>query len=562
MKKILIIFLLFTAGITHAQSSIPSNYFHKPLDIDLVLAGYFGELRSNHFHSGFDIKTQQRQGLNVLAAGPGYISRINIQHYGYGKALYIQHPNGYTTVYGHLKEFSPEIEAYIKKQQYAKESYEIEVFPEAGDLPVSQGDLIAYSGNTGGSGGPHLHFEIRDGQQRPMNPALFGIDIKDTQPPTINSLFVYPIGEEAQVNGSAQRQRIKLTPLNDGSFKTEEIDACGEIGFGISTFDRQDGAPNQNGIYRIETKLNGDKVFEIKMDKFSFAETRHINQLIDYEYYSNNNSRITKLFRNPNNPLSIYDEVVNHGTLDIQDSLDYMYNISVVDFKGNQRLIRIPIKGRQQDITSPKNINKTDYFVQANEAFSAEEGLIDIYIPKESLYNDTYLDINFQGDTVHFGEDDIPIQNNITIGFDVSKFNPEDQEKMFIAKLNKRGRPSYSTTYKKGNRFTTGVRNFGDYTLASDKIAPSVYPVNFKDGQWISSNNDIVLKITDDLSGINSYRATVNGKWILMEYEYKNNTLTHNFSDGVITETENHLKLIVTDNVGNSKTYEATFFRK
>ncbi len=491
MKKILVIFLLFSAEIIQAQSSIPTDYFQKPLDIDLVLAGYFGELRSNHFHSGFDIKTQQRQGLNVLAAGPGYISRINISHFGYGKALYIQHPNGYTTVYGHLKEFSPEIEAYIKKQQYAKESYEIEVFPEAKDLPVNQGDLIAYSGNTGGSGGPHLHFEIRDGQQRPMNPALFGIDIKDTQAPTINSLFVYPIGEEAQVNGSAQRQRLKLTPLNDGSFKTEEIDACGEIGFGISTFDRQDGAPNQNGIYKIETKLNGDKVFEIKMDKFSFAETRHINQLIDYEYYSNNNSRITKLFRDPNNPLSIYEEVVNHGTLDIKDSLDYMYNVSVVDYKGNQRTIRIPIKGKQSAITTPKNIEKTDYYVQANEAFSAEEGPIDIYIPKGSLYNDTYLDIKFQGDTVHLDEDDIPIQSNITIGFDVSKFSPEDQEKMFIAKLNKRGRPSYSTTYKKGNRFTTGVRNFGDYTLASDNTAPVIYPVNFKDGQWISSNKNI-----------------------------------------------------------------------
>jgi len=562
MKKILAIFILLSTGISQAQSSIPSNYFKNPLDIDLVLAGYFGELRSNHFHSGFDIKTQQRQGINVIAAGDGYISRINISNYGYGKALYIQHPNGYTTVYGHLKKFSPEIEAYIKKLQYAKESYEIEVFPEAKDLPLNQGDLIAYSGNTGGSGGPHLHFEIRDGQQRPMNPALFGIDIKDTQAPIINSLYVYPLGEEAQVNGSAQRQRLKLTPLSDGSFKAEEIDACGEIGFGISTFDRQDGAPNQNGIYKIETKLNGDKVFEIKMDKFSFVETRHINQLIDYEYYSSNNSRITKLYRGSNNPLSIYEEVVNNGTLDIKDSLDYMFNISVADFKGNIKMIRIPIKGKQSLIRNPKTIKKTDYFVQANEAFSTENGPIDVYIPKSSLYEDTYLDIEFKGDTIYLDEDNIPIQNYITIGFDVSKYNAEDQDKMFIAKLNKRGKPTYSSTKKKANRFTTGVRNFGTYTLASDKNAPSIYPVNFKDGQWISSNKDISLKISDDLSGINSFRATVNGKWILMEYEYKNNTITHDFSDDVVTETENLLKVIVTDNVGNSKTYEATFFRK
>jgi len=560
-RKLILLFLLITSGL-YAQPQVPTEYFNSPLDVGLVLSGTFGELRSNHFHSGLDIKTQQREGLNVLAAATGYVSRINVAVYGYGKALYIQHPNGYTTVYGHLQKFSPEIEAYVKKHQYAKESFDVELYPEAGVLPVTQGDLVAFSGNTGGSGGPHLHFEIRDGNQRPMNPKLFGINVKDTQAPTVTNLFAYPLGEEAHINGSATRQRLRLIPLNDGSFRTEQIDACGEIGFGISVYDKQDGAANNNGVYKIEASLNGDKVFEMGMDRFSFAETRHLNQLIDYEYFSNNKSRVTQLFVGNNNPLSIYNNVVNQGKLNIEDSLNYTYNIKVLDFAGNERLVRIPIQGKNPGNSPVKPLKESDHYIRADNAYSYEENGIDFYIPKNSLYEDIFLDIKFEGDTIYFHTDDTPIHSNITLGFDASKYTPENREKMFIARLGYGGRPYYNSTTRKGSRFTTGVRTFGTYTLVADIKPPVIVPVNFKSGQWISGNSALVVKITDDLSGIKSYRATVNGKFILMEYEYKNNTLTHNFSDGIVTDTENNLKIIVTDNVGNSSTYEATFFRK
>lgn len=562
MKKIFMLLFALIVTLTQAQPKVPLDYFSSPLDVNLVLSGTFGELRSNHFHSGLDIKTLQQEGLNVLASSGGTVSRIQIQHFGYGKALYILHPNGYTTVYGHLKNFSPQIEAYIKKRQYAMETYEIELFPDPGVLPVEKGELVAFSGNTGGSGGPHLHFEIRDGQQRPMNPRLFGIEIKDTQAPVINSLFAYTLGEDSNVNGSAQQQRIRLFPLADGSFKTEPINACGNIGFGISTIDKQDGASNNNGIYKIETSLNGDPVFELNFDRFSFKESRHLNQLIDYEYFSKNKSRITKLFLQPTNPLSVYNNVVNQGKLNIQDSLIYLYNIKVLDFEGNQRLIRIQIKGRQVNTIIPMEVKKTDYFVQADQAFSIEQNGIDAYIPKGSLYEDTFLDISFKGDTIYFHQDITPIHTNITLGFDLSKYQKEVREKMFIARLDHRGRPNYTSTYKKGDRFTTSIRTFGDYTLASDITSPSITPLNFKNNQWITGNSDLKLRISDDISGIKSYRATVNGKFILMEYEYKNKTLTHDFVDGVVTETENNLRVIVTDNVGNSTTYDAVFFRK
>ncbi|MFV9482207.1 M23 family metallopeptidase [Christiangramia sp. ASW11-125] len=562
MKKALLFLLSFICIQVHSQQELPQDYFENPLNVPIVLAGTFGELRSNHFHSGLDIKTQQREGLEVNAAAEGYISRINIQHYGYGKALYIQHPNGYTTVYGHLQKLSPKLKDYLRKQQYAKESYEIELFPEPGELKVEKGELIAYSGNTGGSGGPHLHFEIRDGSQRPMNAQLFGLDVADSKPPIIQGIFAYPIGEDAHVNNSQNRQKLKLIPQNDGTFAVPEVEACGEIGFGITTVDQQDGAYNQNGVFKIESILNGEEVFEIKFEKFSFAETRHLNQLIDYEYYMSNRSRIQRLYKTPSNPLSIYGNMQNEGLLNIKDSLDYQYTIRVTDLKGNEKLIRIPIKGQISDKIVKREKLETEYLASSDNGLSAKGGKMDVYIPGGSLYNDTYLDINFSDDVVTVHRDEIPLHKNFTIGFDVSDLSEEDKAKTFIARVSDNGRLNYSTTYKKGNRFTTGTRTFGNYRLAQDTNAPSVRPVNFYDGQWISGNETLKVKISDDLSGIQDFRATVNGKFILMEYEYKNNTLTHYFSDDVVTETENDLKIIVNDNVGNTTTYTAKFFRK
>lgn len=557
-----LLFLIVFSSFLFAQSPVPADYFEEPLGVPLVLSGTFGELRSNHFHSGLDIKTQGVEGLEVLASAPGYISRINIQHYGYGKALYVQHPNGYTTVYAHLQRLAPRLKEYLRKRQYDKESYEIELFPEPGELKVEQGEVIAYSGNTGGSGGPHLHFEIRDGNQRPMNAQLFGIEIPDNRAPLIEGLFAYPLGEDAHVNNSQERQKLRLIPLKDGSYTTNQVEACGEIGFGISTVDQLDMAYNKNGVYRIETSLNGDQVFEINFEKFSFSETRHLNQLIDYEYYANHRDRVQKLFRNPGNPLSLYGRLISEGKLNIKDSLDYQYTIRVTDIQGNEKLVRIPIKGQVSDKIRKREKKETPYLAMANKPFSIKENNIDVYIPEGSLYEDAYLDIKFRGDTIELHKDEIPLHSNMTIGFDMSRYPAEDREKLFIARLGNYGRPGYSTTYKKGDRFTTRTRSFGKYTLVADINPPEIRPVNFYDGQWISNKETLKVKITDDLSGIDSYRATVNGKFILMEYEYKDNTLTHYFSDDVVTETENQLKVIVIDNVGNTATYTAKFFRK
>lgn len=528
----------------------------------MVLSGNFGEMRANHFHSGIDIKTEQREGIPVYAPADGYVSRINVQHYGYGKALYILHPNGYTTVYGHLKSFAGDIEKYVKDTQYAKETFETELFPDKTLLPVKKGDLIAYTGNTGGSGGPHLHFEIRDSAQRPMNPLLFGIAIPDSKNPIVSALYAYPIDNDAHVNQGQNRTKLRLIKQKDGNYKAETVKAFGKIGFGITTFDQQDGASNKNGAYRIETRFNGTEKFEVLFNKFTFSETRYLNRYTDYNYYQTNKSMIQKLFRETNNPLSIITKEDDNGYITVQDSLQSIYTIEVNDFKGNKMYISVPIEGAKLEIIEPKTINKTEDYIYADHATSITKGKFSIYIPANSLYEDTYLDIKDEGDILKFHENVVPIHSNISITTDISSYNEADKDKLYIGRLNYKGLPYYTSTTRNGDKLTAKTRTFGSYTVASDTLPPEIKPLNFDEGKWISNQNFLQVKITDDLSGISSYRATINGKFILMEYDYKKDVLTYNFNDNINLESENNLKVIVIDNVGNSATFEAKFFRK
>lgn len=501
MKKFLLLLLLI-GSFTYAQTDFPKDYFTNPLDIEMILSGSFGELRSNHFHSGLDIKTKQREGMPVYAPADGYVSRIKVGHFGYGKALYILHPNGYTTVYGHLKTYAGDIEKLVKETQYAKESYEIELFPEKNALAVKKGDLIAYTGNTGGSGGPHLHYEIRDSSQRPINPLHFGIDIPDSKAPLLTAVFAYPIGEDAHINQSQNRTKLRLIKQKDGNYKTEDLNAYGRIGFGVTTSDQFDGASNKNGSYRIETRFNGAEKFEVVFDKFSFAETRYLNRYIDYEYFETNKSRIQKLFREQNNPLSVITKEHENGFVTVKDSLQSIYSIAVNDLKGNTVFVTIPIQGAKLDVLDPKKVVVTDDYINADHATSITKGKFSIYIPANSLYEDTYLNIRADADTLYFHEDIVPIHTNITLTADISSYKNEDKDKLYLGRLNYKGEPYYTSTTRNGDKLSAKTRIFGTYIIASDTIPPEIEPINFSEGKWISNENFLEVKITDKLSGI------------------------------------------------------------
>jgi hypothetical protein len=560
--RILFALLAFTI-ITNAQQEYPQDYFRAPLDITLVAAGTFAELRSNHFHSGIDLKTQQREGLDVIASAGGFVSRIKISHFGYGKALYITHPNGYTTVYGHLQRFNEKLEAYIKKRQYEKETYEIELFPNAEELLVSPNEIVAYSGNTGGSGGPHLHFEIRDNAERPINPMLFGIDILDSSKPVITNIYAYPIGDNSHVNNSNKKQKLRLIPQQNGDYNVENLEAFGKIGFAIATIDRQDLAANKNGVYNIQTFYNGKRNFEIDFRRFSFSETKHLNRLIDYEHFKTEKQRLQKLFVEKNNTLSLYKNVEDNGFIRVEDSTASVYKVRVKDFKENDTWLTITIKGKKSDDLLLAKKKESPYYIYTNQAANLINGIVSVDFQQNTFYDDFFIDFKVKNDTLILHKDIVPAQKYFTINFDISNYKQEDIDHLYIANL--RGYndyPIYSTTKSKKNVLSTRTKKLGKYALVCDTINPVIVPVNFQNEKWLSKYRFLKIEINDKESGISNYRATVNGKWILMEYDYKTKTLVHDFNDNVILDTKNNLKLIVTDNVGNNSTFEATFYRK
>jgi murein DD-endopeptidase MepM/ murein hydrolase activator NlpD len=351
MKKTLFGFILFFVSLAIAQENYPQDSFRSPLDVPLILSGSFGELRNNHFHSGIDIKTQQREGLKAYAIAEGTVTRIKVSVWGYGKVIYIAHPNGYTSVYGHVQKFSPKIEAYINALQYEKQAYEVEVFPDFGALKVEKGEVIAFTGNTGGSSGPHLHFEIRNSaSERATNPLLYGYDIKDTTDPILVSVYAYPLSEEGTINQSNDQVKLNFSKQSDGSFLAEKVYASGTIGFGINAFDRQDSGLNQNGLYAVQQLVNGKIYTEYNLESFSFDETRYINTLIDYKYYAKNRRRIQRLYKTPSNQMSIYKEIFNNGKIDITEGLSYSVEIVLKDIKNNSTKLIIPVEGKNQTL--------------------------------------------------------------------------------------------------------------------------------------------------------------------------------------------------------------------
>lgn len=541
----------------------PQDYFQSPLDIPLDVSGSFGELRSNHFHSGLDFKTKGIEGLPVYAAGDGYVSRIKISTFGYGKAIYITHPNGYTSVYGHLQKANGAIESYIKSRQYKEQSYEVEMYLYPTELPVKKGDVIAFSGNTGGSGAPHLHFEFRNTKSEEiLNPMHFGFKkiINDDRKPVIQGVVTYPL-DSTVVNNSQKPINISFSKQADGSYLGVKVKANGKVAFGINAYDFCTNAYNKNGLYKVKAYLNGVLQYQYGFDGFSFDESRYINNFIDYERFHLMGQRIQKLFQLSDYPLSIVSGNKKDGTIKVQPGANYTYRVEIYDFHGNKVELVIPIEFANSQAAIKNTIQKTPYFVKAKNESIFEKNNVSVQIPENAFYNNFYLNFDVNGDVLTLHDDSVPVHKNITVTFnDVQGLTEEQLAKTYIATLDGY-KLEYNKTYRKGNSFTIKTKSLGKFKLAQDVTPPRIYNVNFVEGKTLKEQKTISVSVTDLHSDIDTYNGYLNGKWILLEYDYKTKKLVHNLDDNICVQGRNDLKIVVTDNLQNSTTFESYFFR-
>ncbi len=556
---LLTIFFLFNS-IINSQNS--GDY---PLDIPIILSGTFAELRPNHFHAGIDIKTKGTEGFNVYSIGDGYISRIQITHGGYGKALYIKHDNGQSSVYAHLKKYSPKIEKIVKEIQYSNESYTLRVYPKENEIRISEKELIGYSGNTGRSYGPHLHYELRDDKDRPINPLKYkNYTVLDTIPPVVLGLHYKEIPQNS-INGSnSSFKNLKLTKISSKLFISDTLNTSGLIGFGVNSYDRMNNTWNKMGLSNIKANLNGEQVFDMNLNSFSYEEWRHINTFIDYASYKNKKIRIQKLYIEEYNPLDMYNRSLGNGVINIknQDKV-YLYAIRLFDYNKNYTEILIPISWKEKINYKTKELESDNiYSINKDSVYNLLFASSSIKLSKNTFYTDKEIEITERDNILSIDEDSIPVLKEITIKFNTDRYNDSLVNKTYIAKLEKDDKSSFVSNSLKNYNLIADIKLLGDYMIKVDSIPPSINLIDIEDSQWISNKDKLQIKINDKNSGISSYRGTLNDKWILLEYNPMKGILTYDFDDNINnSEPKNILKVNVTDNVGNTKHLEKVFFR-
>tara|TARA_Y100000589_G_scaffold72239_1_gene64888 strand:- start:805 stop:2517 length:1713 start_codon:yes stop_codon:yes gene_type:complete len=569
MKQFLsLIFITSFIFLSGQEKVYPINYFQSPMDIPLYLSGNFGELRTNHFHAGIDIKTQGTEGKKIFASADGFVSRIKIQHGGYGKVIYIDHPNGYTTVYAHLKEFSSKIDSFVKKKQYEEKSFTFDWYPEPSKIHIRKGEEIALSGNTGRSGGPHLHYEIRDTKsEHALNALLFGLPIKDNIKPTILGIRVYPINDESTING--QPKAIYLKAINNqNKLELNTIpNLSKKIGFGIETLDRINGSANRCGVYSIKLKIDEKIVFEQKMDFVPFEESLYLNTHTDYHYKKTQNKWVHKSYIEPNNHLSIYKTFEQNGIINFDKPGLHQLEYIVTDVAGNTNNLKFQVNSKPLiNFTKKplhKNFAKKMMYHRDNE-FSSKGFLIQI--PDSALYND----IDFKYYTlkhpkkrwsdihcVHTDHTPLHKLSEIYIKCDFPSTIPEDKL-LAIRKTSKGKIKVHIGEYAMGY-YSFKTKYFGSFYIFHDTIPPKIKPLNIYDGKNIRFQDKFDFRISDNLAGVETYNCYVDDKWVLMEYDQKRSRLTH-YKHNMFSSGKHKLKLVVTDSVGNQRVYSCSFY--
>ena len=570
MKKNIALTLFFAAvGFATFGQNYPVDYFIAPLDPPLTITGTFGEIRNNHFHSGIDISTDENEGLPVMASADGYVSRIKISSDGYGKALYITHPNGYVTVYGHLQKYTAAINSYVRKLQYERQVYELDINPKMNEFIVRQRDVIGYSGSTGSAQAPHVHFEIRDEKtEEPINPLLFGLPVKDNFVPILKYVRIFPLRENGIMNTTDTAETYELNTGKDGySLNTSETPLVfGNIGFGFSAYDYQDSAFAELGIYSSELYVDGKLTFTTKFDRFNFNNTRFVNAHIDYRFKIQEGNNIERCHKLPGDPLKFYSSELQTGYTNFDADDSHQIKIVVKDFSGNSAQIdfRVNAKTALRDkIYQPHPNNSV--LVTAEKGVTLHKPKIDIAIPPNAVYeNFYYSDEEFKSDYLSdlFRVGDIyePLQLPVLISIKPNK-EIEDSLKLkaIIAKIDEDGILTSIGGLWNDKILTAKAREFGTFAIVLDTVPPTIEKYYVPADMNTMFGGFVQIRIQDELSNISNYSGKIDGKWHLFEYDKKNNLIIADVQSMDVNLTHD-IEITATDERGNTRVWKSTFY--
>ena len=555
--------LLVLLALMVSMGSIAQSYpqYGKPVDIPIQLSATFGELRPNHLHAGLDIKTQGVEGKKVYAVADGYVSRIGVSPYGYGNVLYVTHYDGYTTVYAHLQRFKGDIARYVKQNQYKNKKYTSQLYPEKDQFPVKKGDVIAYSGNSGGSGGPHVHFEIRDANERPVNPMLFGYKIEDNMRPIIQGVSVYPLGDESTLEGGIDPLFLSVNEGNKGCYSLKEsefVHGNGELSFGICTYDFVGTSTNKDGPYFYELYLDDELAFQVEADRFSYSEQRYVNSLLDYRHYKEKKSSYVRTETDSNNKLRMIKKKNGTVTVAEGDTVNVCFKVS--DYVGNSSTASFKIVGvAPVEVEHPMR-RRSEYFVKADGSLNNNITIDDFSVSMEegTLFRDEWIQTGHRDEAgccsriYRFGDEGMTTFKKFTV-----RIRPDERwasnSKLYIASIDKNGKVSSLGGKMKNGWMEVKTHTMGEYAIKVDSVAPTVKASNFKDGQSVAKLKSLRFKISDDMTGIETYDIYLDDVWVLGQYDAKNNLLYYEFDEKMKKGT-NNVKVVVTDGVGNKKT--------
>lgn len=562
MRKIFT--LIIISSLLLPLSFFAQTDYRSPMDIPLILSANFGELRSNHFHTGIDIKTEGVINKPVYSIADGYISRISVSPGGYGLAVYVEHSKtGHTTVYGHLNKLTPDVARYVKEQQYEQESFRVNLHLTPEQFPVKKGDLIAYSGNSGSSGGPHVHFEIRDTETgNALDPLLYyKKEIKDTSKPVIKGIAVYPIEEEGVLNNSPEIFRQNITPLKEGGFSsiTKKLYAWGKIGIGVHTIDRMNNTSNIYGVKLVKLYCDSSLIFSSDIREVDFNLSKMINTMIDYDYWFRKKTFYMKSFIEPGNKLPIYTSIDN-GYILVNEEREYKLRYELEDLYGNKTSYDFTIIGKEQEIPSAKPCSQAMAWNYNNYYISEDFTLI---IPAYKLYNDMDFSLGTTEDSAYYSKrykvNDryVPLNSPVQMKLKLTSDIVADKRHYGIIQLDGK-RPVWIGGEYKDGYITAKIAELGhEYAVGTDNKAPVIAPVQPE--QW-KTKKAITIKVTDNLSGIASYRGTLNGEYALFERDIKSTNYIYKFdSERLVKGQKYELVFTASDAAGNTSSYQYEF---